>query len=82
MEIESCPDCGGSCPCCGWESQQKIIVLGPCCDCRYWMGKTGNDSQYGICRRYPPQVIGHQYVQPEISRIGCCGEFDDSEEVK
>ena len=21
MEIESCPDCGGSCPCCGWESQ-------------------------------------------------------------
>lgn len=57
-----------------------------CGVCVYFTLPTGNlklltrqrNSAEGICRRWPPQSLGHsseRAVQPEVSKADWCGEF-------
>jgi len=48
-----------------------------CQDCTYFIGDI--NSQYGMCRRFPPSPHGNDFIQSRVWIKNWCGEFKKKE---
>ena len=63
------------------ERKKKPASIGACRGCLFWQGHGPHEKRgFGRCIRFPPQVVGREFVCPETWRGFMCGEFVDRDE--